>query len=56
MTVTETAVNDHYVDVRVTEGAATLTGLVDSWGARAAATEDALLGGAKAVYNRIEVR
>ncbi len=51
-----TFVSDRYVNVRVIEGVATLTGQVDSWSARATATEDALLGGAKAVYNRLAVR
>lgn len=35
--------------------AATLTGKVDAWGARAA-TEDAFLGGANDVYNRLDVQ
>ncbi len=43
------------VDVAVKDGKATLTGSVDSWSERFAATENALEGGAIAVYNQLRV-
>lgn len=43
------------VTVTVVDGEATLTGEVDSWAERRAATEQALEGGAELVHNRLEV-
>jgi osmotically-inducible protein OsmY len=43
------------VSVRVHEGAATLTGTVDTWQQRNAATDRALEAGATAVYNALQV-
>lgn len=44
------------VNVSVKQGKATLTGAVDSWSERFAATENALEGGAIAVYNQLRVQ
>jgi osmotically-inducible protein OsmY len=44
------------VDVEVDNGVATLTGTVDSWGERRAATSNALEGGASAVVNDLTVK
>jgi len=44
------------IDVRVHHGTATLTGKVNGWGQRSAATEDALQGGAIAVNNELQVK
>ena len=43
------------VNVSVKQGKATLTGTVDSWSERFAATENALEGGAITVYNQLRV-
>ena len=43
------------VKVSVRDGKATLTGKVDSWSERFAATDNALEGGAIAVYNQLRV-
>jgi osmotically-inducible protein OsmY len=43
------------VSVSVRDGTATLTGSVDSWRERNAATDDALEGGALAVYNELRI-
>jgi osmotically-inducible protein OsmY len=48
-------VDANEVNVNVEQGKATLTGTVDSWSERFAATENALEGGAIAVYNQLRV-
>lgn len=48
-------VSEGDIDVRVSGGTATLTGRVDSWAERRAATENALEGGAAVVVNELRV-
>ena len=49
-------VNEGQVTVEVSNKIATLTGTVDSWNERDAATENAYEGGAFAVINKLEVQ
>ncbi|MDY6993915.1 MAG: BON domain-containing protein [Pseudomonadota bacterium] len=49
-------VDEEQVAVTVDEGVATLTGTVDTWSERLAATENALEGGAVAVNNQLKVK
>jgi osmotically-inducible protein OsmY len=49
-------VDSQMVNVSVHDGTATLSGTVDSWKERTAATKDAIEGGAVAVYNELQVR
>ncbi|OFZ82081.1 MAG: hypothetical protein A2603_11490 [Bdellovibrionales bacterium RIFOXYD1_FULL_55_31] len=48
--------NDDRIEVNVKNGTATLTGSVDTWAESVAATQDAFLGGAKEVVNKLTVR
>jgi osmotically-inducible protein OsmY len=48
-------VDEDQVNVTVNDGVAVLTGSVDSWAERGAATENAFDGGAKAVRNKLKV-
>lgn len=49
-------VDSDEVAVQVDDGAATLTGQVDTWSEREAATENAYEGGAVWVYNNLQIR
>ena len=51
-----TYVDSDDIDVIVNDGVATLTGTVDTWSERRAATENAIEGGAYKVINKIVVR
>jgi osmotically-inducible protein OsmY len=44
------------ISVVVSDGIATLTGTVDTWAEREAATENALEGGATSAVNKLSVR